>query len=48
MSANAAYQLKRVHTLMSNDKSDVLLQQNVLFADELQRLVKVHLKYVLF
>lgn len=48
MSVNAAMQLMKVVTLLESSQEPEVVKQNELFADDVQRLAKLHLKYIIF
>lgn len=48
MKINAASQLKRTFELLNSSDKHEKIKQNDIFADEVQRLTQLHLKYVMF
>ena len=48
MSVNAAAQLRRTSKVLKESESHEKLKQNDLFADEVQRLTQLHLKFIMF
>jgi hypothetical protein len=48
MAVNAAAQLRATYALLSDSKAPEKIKQNDLYADEVQRLTQLHLKYVMF
>lgn len=48
MAVNAASQLRRTYDLLANSDAHEKIKQNDLYADEVQRLTQLHLKYVIF